>query len=324
MENEEPNTVDYHGTFLDLRDHRVLMKFEELLGLTLPLLDVVTEDDFGFVAIGNHVTQLGLYGVNILQIPDFVINLTSLRLLILPWPHPIISDLVWQWIIDQELEVSGKLLKEYLASRYPPTNPFFAIGYIDINHIVQFISRNHLSLVIAAQVTRLLGEWKKGAESRKERGFGVPLSKLEIDAAAKEVGIIHGNPLLESDLTERETAMLPHLENEMQYIIDEIEPQISAVLSPLTMTHQMHLEEQMELFHRVLMAEHILQMIGENVGKTLDEMYEMWGFQLLREYGDMLLAFEEIKGNGIYYLENWVQLPIEWHRLIIDVICQNL
>jgi len=245
-------------------------------------------------------------------------------LLILPWPHPIISDLVWQWIIDQELEVSGKLLKEYLASRYPPTNPFFAIGYIDINHIVQFISRNHLSLVIAAQVTRLLGEWKKGAESRKERGFGVPLSKLEIDAAAKEVGIIHGNPLLESDLTERETAMLPHLENEMQYIIDEIEPQISAVLSPLTMTHQMHLEEQMELFHRVLMAEHILQMIGENVGKTLDEMYEMWGFQLLREYGDMLLAFEEIKGNGIYYLENWVQLPIEWHRLIIDVICQNL
>src|SRR5271157_3359224 len=83
-------------------------------------------------------------------------------------------------------------------------------------------------------------------------------------------------------------------------------------------------KEKLKTWKRGVKAENILQIIGEQVGKSLDEMYEILGFQLLHEYGEILTAFEEIKEEGVGAIAKWENVPAEWHQIIFDTIDQNV
>ena len=83
-------------------------------------------------------------------------------------------------------------------------------------------------------------------------------------------------------------------------------------------------KEKIKQWKRGVKAENILQIIGEQVGQGLIEMYDLWGFQLLREYGDILTAFEEIKEEGADAIAKWDAVPAEWHSVIFETIDQNV
>jgi translation initiation factor 2 subunit 1 len=84
-------------------------------------------------------------------------------------------------------------------------------------------------------------------------------------------------------------------------------------------------KEKLKTWKRAVKAENILQIIGEHVEKSLDEMFEAWGFQLWREYGgDILTAFEEIKEEGPNTIVQWDTVPEEWRQFIFDIIDQNV
>ncbi|OLS13392.1 MAG: translation initiation factor IF-2 [Promethearchaeota archaeon CR_4] len=83
-------------------------------------------------------------------------------------------------------------------------------------------------------------------------------------------------------------------------------------------------KEKSKLWKRSIKAENILQIIAEHFGNKVGDLYEMWGFDLQTEYGDMMAPLEEIKEEGIEALKKWPKLPPDWHKFIFDTIDQNV
>ncbi len=83
-------------------------------------------------------------------------------------------------------------------------------------------------------------------------------------------------------------------------------------------------KEKSKLWKRAVKAENILQLIADHFGKKIDELYQMWGFDLQTEYGDMMVPLEEVKEEGIEHLKKWPNLPADWHQFIFETIDQNV
>ncbi len=83
-------------------------------------------------------------------------------------------------------------------------------------------------------------------------------------------------------------------------------------------------KEKSKLWKRSVKAENILQIIAEHFGKKLDDLYQLWGFELQTDYGDLMVPLEEVKEEGLEHLKKWDKLPADWHQFIFETIDQNV
>lgn len=70
-------------------------------------------------------------------------------------------------------------------------------------------------------------------------------------------------------------------------------------------------------------ADNLFRIFSETVNTTLDEIYDLIGFPLIEEFGDIHSAFDEIKENGQTILE-FLELPEEWNEKFFTLIDSNV
>lgn len=77
-------------------------------------------------------------------------------------------------------------------------------------------------------------------------------------------------------------------------------------------------KEKMNSFRREQRAEKILERVGKQLGKTLEEAYNEIGYMLIEKFGELFIALEEIKKSPDVLKE--LRLPKEWVAPLIDVV----
>ncbi len=61
----------------------------------------------------------------------------------------------------------------------------------------------------------------------------------------------------------------------------------------------------------------LLELIGKHNKKSLEEMYELVGWKLVDEYGDLYSAFEEMAIEGDKALDG-VDIPEKWKKILVE------
>ncbi len=64
-------------------------------------------------------------------------------------------------------------------------------------------------------------------------------------------------------------------------------------------------------------ADKLLELIGKNTGKTLDELYDIFGWKLVDEYGELYAALEEISIDKEKALEG-IDIPDKWKKILVE------
>ncbi|KAA0012398.1 MAG: translation initiation factor IF-2 subunit alpha, partial [Thermoplasmata archaeon] len=69
-------------------------------------------------------------------------------------------------------------------------------------------------------------------------------------------------------------------------------------------------------------AEKLLEMVGERVGKSLEECYEEFGYELIEKFGTLYSAFEEVARNENALKEEGFEG--DWIEYFTDVAKENI
>jgi len=69
-------------------------------------------------------------------------------------------------------------------------------------------------------------------------------------------------------------------------------------------------------------AEKLLEIVGQKVGKTLDEAYAEVGEVLIKEFGSLYVAFEDVKADSDVLKD--LELDKKWGAAVVEVANENI
>jgi translation initiation factor 2 subunit 1 len=110
------------------------------------------------------------------------------------------------------------------------------------------------------------------------------------------------------------------VKEEKQYVakVVKVDYQKNHVNLSLKRVSKKDAKEKMNAFRREQRSEKILEQIAKEVGKNLDQAYEEIGFLLQEKFGDLFVAFEEIRRSKETL--DKLNIPKEWVEAIRNVM----